>query len=139
MRSFRTFSRFWAFVCALAFLPWMQVAMARPLVVPAPCCTKMPGMPTVDSMSMEAAGHQAQMSSHDDGRAERAFCQAACHDLSAAAPARTTKGLGMDHAALIQRVVLVPQARPVLLTWQVQRIEPPPLFKPPFLAARLQV
>jgi len=47
MRALRTFSRFWAFVCALAFLPWMQVAMARPAAVPASSCAGMPSMATM--------------------------------------------------------------------------------------------
>lgn len=139
MRYFRTFSRFWAFVCALAFLPWMQVAMARPVVVPAPCCANMPGMPTMDSMSIGAAGQQAQVSSQDSARVERAFCQAACQDLNAAAPASTIKSFGIGPAALIQRVMLAPQVRPALLNWQIQRIEPPPPSRPSFLVARLQV
>ena len=136
MRALRTFSRFWAFVCALAFLPWMQMAMARPVAVPASCCAGMPGMATMPAgMGVQLI----QFAGADGMHVERAFCQAACDDLNAAIPGGLAKAKVTPHAALVQRVVLLLQTRPRPPARQALWIDSAPPSRPPFLAARLQV
>ncbi len=136
MRAFRTFPRFWAFVCALAFLPWMQVAMASPVDVPASCCADMPGMATLPA---GMAAQHIQIAAHDGVQVQRAFCHAACDNLNASISVSQAKVPVAQHVALIERVALMLQTRPKPPARQSLRIESPPLSRPPFLAARLQV
>jgi hypothetical protein len=91
------------------------------------------------AMPMVGAGHQANLAGHDDSRVERAFCQAACHDLGSAVVSSTSNAASFPHAALIQRLVLVLQAQPEQAALPIGRIDPPPPSKPPFLAARLLI
>ncbi|GEM_PF-5506221 len=90
------------------------------------------------SMPMQGASQLIALANPANRQVERAFCQAACNNLSAAIAASPTRNLVTPHAALVQRVVLL-QTLPRPPARQSLRIESPPPSKPPFLAARLQV
>ncbi|SBP87966.1 hypothetical protein [Thiomonas delicata] len=136
MRAFRNFCRDWAFVCALVFLPWTQATATQVDILPASCCADMPAMA---GMSMPGAAEQTALAGHDHGQVERAFCQAACQDLSAATVANPSRDLQVPHAALFLRAVRVLQPEPARAFPHVRQTDLPRLSKPPFLAVRLLV
>ena len=139
MRAFRTFCRDWAFVCALVFLPWTQAAASQVDILPASCCADMPAMAGM-SMPLPHAGEQTAWAGHDHGQVERAFCQAACQNLSAAAVSTSPSGgLHIPHAAPILCAVRVLQPEPARAFPHVRQTDLPRLSKPPFLAVRLLV
>ena len=138
MRAFRTFCRDWAFVCALVFLPWTQATATQLDILPTSCCIDMQAMAGM-SMHMPGAGEQTTLAGYDHGQVERAFCQAACQNLSAAAVSSPSRDMQVSHAALFLRVVRVLQPEPVRVLLRVRQIDLPRLSKPPFLALRLLV
>ncbi len=90
-------------------------------------------------MPMQAARQSIALAHPVSRQVERAFCQAACNNLSVTIAASPTRDLGTPQATLVQRVVLLLQTRPMLPARQALWIDSAPPFKPPFLAARLQV
>lgn len=139
MRAFRNFCRDWAFVCALVFLPWTQATATQLDILPTSCCIDMQAMAGM-SMHMPGAGEQTTLAGYDHGQVERAFCQAACQNLSAAAVSTSPSGsLHIPHAAPILHAVRVLQPEPARVSPRVRQIDLPRLSKPPFLALRLLV
>ncbi|NNM64195.1 MAG: hypothetical protein HKL99_06225 [Burkholderiales bacterium] len=90
-------------------------------------------------MPMQAASQLIALANPVSRQVERAFCQAACNNLSATIAASPTRGLGTPQAALVQRVVLLVQTRPRPPARQALWIDSALPSRPPFLAARLQV
>jgi hypothetical protein len=136
MRTFRTFSRYWAFVSALFFLPWLQVTAAQAAVMPASCCADMPSMA---AMPMLGSVQPSYLVDQHDSQASRILCQATCQDLSTALVPTATKAPRFQHAALVQHVVLVLQPALSRVGLRTLRTDPPPPSKPPFLAVRLLI
>ncbi len=136
MRALRIHSRFWAFLCAWVFLPWMHVAMAAHLTGQVSCCESMQGMMT---MAARPACAQMRVATSRSADARRALCLAACQGLSATAPAIQRDAPAAAHVPVVSRIVLILPPAPAAPACRSTGAAPPRLSTPPFLAARLQV
>ena len=133
MRALRAYSRYWAFACALFFLPWMQLAMAGPSAHQASCCEAMPGMASMATTALHMTKHGATRS------ATMSACLPMCAALSASIPIRQIQARIPRFLSSVPRVVLPLTAVGTPRTWSRVRDTTRRSIQPAFLAARLQV
>ena len=133
MRALRAYSRYWAFACALLFLPWMQLAMAGPSARQASCCESMGGMASMATTARHGTTRATART------ASLATCLAMCATPSASIPSRQIPARIPRFVNSVSRVVLPLPAVVPPRAWSRARDTTKRPIKPAFLAARLQV
>ena len=137
MRALRAYSRYWAFACALLFLPWMQLAMAAPSARQGSCCESMAGMASMAMSASRLAMHGSTRAAA--GTANLSACMAMCLAPSASLPGRPIQARIPRLAIGVPRMTPVVSALVSPRSWRRVRDKTPRAVQPTFLAARLQV